>query len=104
MGPMRAVQYKTASGASIDVRVAGGAFVGMFKSIAARWTLQEQIGGMAAMLNENSVLRIGNDSAVIVQIEGGSLADRATAVRQIAAIVAERLQHAAPVATRAPTG
>ena len=34
-GPMRAVRYKAASGASVDIRVAGGAFVNVFKSVSA---------------------------------------------------------------------
>jgi hypothetical protein len=98
-GPMRAVRYKSASGASIDIRVAGGAFASMFKSIASRWTAQETIGGMGAVLNENSVLLMGNDGAVIIQIEGGRLADRHDAVRRVATVAASRLHAAAPGVT-----
>src|SRR5205085_1892458 len=45
-GPMRAVRYKAASGASVDIRVAGGAFVNVFKSVSLRWTNRDHIGGM----------------------------------------------------------
>lgn len=91
-GPMRTARYKTASGASVDVSSAGGAFAGMFKSVTSRWSEHEEIGGMGAVLHEDAVLLLGSDSAVIVQIHGGSLAGRQAAVRQVASIAANRLQ------------
>jgi hypothetical protein len=99
-GPMRAARYKTASGASIDIRVAGGAFVNVFKSVSLRWTNRDHIGGMDAMIKDDALLLLGKDNAVIVQLEGGKIPDRGAALRQIATIVAGRLQAGVPVTTQ----
>ena len=91
-GPMRTARYKTGSGAAVDIRVAGGGFVNVFKSVSLRWPNREHIVGMDAVLKDDALLLLGDQNAVIVQIEGGKVADRTAALRQLASIAAGRLQ------------
>ena len=43
-------------------------------------------------MNQDALLLLDKDNAVIVQIQGGKVAERGAALRQIATIAAGRLQ------------
>ena len=58
---------------------------------------------MDALMNQDALLLLGKDNAVIVQLEGGKVADRSAALRQIATIAAGRLHAAAPLTTQPVT-
>ena len=62
--------------------------------MSLHWPNRDHIGGMDAVLKDDALLLFDNNNAVIVQIEGGKIADRSAALRQIASVAAGRLQSA----------
>jgi len=106
VGRMRGCRYPAASGAgSVSVFTAAGDLVRLLARVNRRFgTTVPEIGG-EAFLRDDTIAVIQGRGAVSIRLQGDRVADRAAALRRLAASAAGRLAAAAaPSPDGGPTG
>ena len=102
VGRMRGCQYRAASGGgSVSVFTAAGDLVGLLVRVNRRFGEAVPGVGDEAFLRGDMIAVVRGEVAVSIRLQGGQVADRPAALRQLATIAAGRL---AQPSTRAPGG
>jgi hypothetical protein len=92
VGRMRGCQYRAISGrGTVSVFTAAGELAGFLARVNRHFGATVGGVGAEAVLRGDTVAVVRGDVAVIIRLQGDQVADRPAALRQLAAIAADRL-------------